>query len=204
MATLKDAIKILGEGPTEFFYFNSLKDEFPQLQNIAPKVPKHSSIEELRKNIETAINEGYSKVFCVIDMDNKRDSVEKEKYRQLKQDYSQLISDSESGTNCEVLFYETDRCSEFFFILYFKYTTAEFATSDKVEEEMHKICGYEKKIEFFKKHPLHPFFIKQNGSLKSAICNANKTCKTRVQDARDYSYSELGKMMQDLGIVPTK
>ncbi len=204
MAILKDAIKILGEGPTEFFYFNSLKDEFPQLQNIEPKVPKHSSIEELRKSIDNAISEGYSKVFCVIDMDNKREAAEKEKYRQLRLDFSKPIIDDKKGIRCDVVFYETDRCTEFFFMLYFKYTTAEFATSDKVVEELHKICGYEKKIEFFKKHPLHPFFIKQNGSLKSAISNSNNTYKTRVQEARDYSYSELGKMMQDLGIAPTK
>ena len=84
MAALKDVIKILGEGPTEFFYFNSLKDEFPQLQNIEPRVPKHSSIEELRRSIESAISEGYSKVLCVIDMDNKREPVEREKYKQLR------------------------------------------------------------------------------------------------------------------------
>lgn len=204
MATLQNAVKILGEGPTEFFYFNSLKDEFPQLQNIEPKVPKHSSLEELRKNIETAVNEGYSKVFCVIDMDNKREPVEKEKYRQLREDYSSPVVDDKKGINCEVVFYETDRCSEFFFLLYFKLTTSEFRTSDDVEKELNKTCGYIKSIDFFKKHPLHPFFIKQKGSLKSAINNANNTCKTREKDARDYSYSELGKMMQDLGINPTK
>ena len=203
MATLQNAVKILGEGPTEFFYFNSLKDEFPQLQNIEPKVPKHSSIEELRKSIESAINEGYSKVLCVIDMDNKRDPAEKEKYKQLRNDYSNPIVDDKKGVNCEVTFYETDRCSEFFFLLYFKYTTAEFMTSDKVVEELHNACGYEKNITFFKKHPLHPFFIQQKGSLKVAINNANRTCVTRIQDSRDYSYSELGKMMQDLGITST-
>ena len=46
--------------------------------------------------------------------------------------------------------------------------------------------------------------MKQGGSLKSAINNANNTCKTREEDVRDYSYSELGKMMHDLGINPTK
>ena len=92
---------MIGEGITEYYYFNSLKDEFPQLQNIEPKVPKHSSLEELRKNIETAINEGYSKVFCVIDMDNKREPAEKEKYRHLREDYSSPVVDDKKGINCE-------------------------------------------------------------------------------------------------------
>lgn len=204
MAVLRETIKIIGEGPTEFFYFNSLKDEFPQLQNIEPKVPKHSSIEELRKNIETAIEEGNAKVFCVIDMDNKRETAEKEKYKQLRLDFSKPIIDDKKGIRCEVEFYETDRCTEFFFLLYFKLTTSEFLTSDAVEKELNKTCGYIKSIDFFKKHPLHPFFLKQKGSLKTAINNANNTCKTRERDTRDYSYSELGKMMSDLGITPTE
>lgn len=31
---------IIGEGPTEYFYLNSLKDEFRELQNIKPDFPK--------------------------------------------------------------------------------------------------------------------------------------------------------------------
>ena len=135
-------------------------------------------------------------------MDNKKDEVEKEKYKRLRVDYAKPIINDKKGIHCEVVFYETERCTEFFFLLYFKLTTSEFLTSDDVEKELNKTCGYIKSIDFFKKHPLHPFFVKQKGSLKLAIKNAKSTCKTREEDARDYSYSELGKMMDDLGINP--
>lgn len=35
---------IIGEGPTEYFYLNSLKDEFRELQNIKPDFPKNTSL----------------------------------------------------------------------------------------------------------------------------------------------------------------
>ena len=42
MKKLKDAITIIGEGITEFYYFNSVKDEYKQL-NLKPSYPKHST-----------------------------------------------------------------------------------------------------------------------------------------------------------------
>ncbi len=73
MGKLADAIMILGEGSTESFYMNSLRDYYPaQLKSIEPKIPKHSNLTELEKKIEEGISKGYSKIFCMIDMDNKK------------------------------------------------------------------------------------------------------------------------------------
>ena len=41
---------MLGEGPTEFFYFKSLNDVFKGL-TIKPDYPKHTSMKELDLNI---------------------------------------------------------------------------------------------------------------------------------------------------------
>ena len=41
---------ILGEGPTEFFYFKSLCDVFKRL-TIKPDYPKHTNIKELEAKI---------------------------------------------------------------------------------------------------------------------------------------------------------
>ncbi len=90
MAKLKDVTLILGEGITEFYYLNSLKDRYPSLQNIEPKIPKHSSIKDLEKRIEAAIKEGYTRIFCIIDMDNKREGKEKRDYEKLKNKYKEI------------------------------------------------------------------------------------------------------------------
>ena len=70
MAKQHNSILILGEGPTEFYYFHSLRDELRSI-NIKPDYPKHTSMKELELKIEEGITLNYSHIFCVTDMDNK-------------------------------------------------------------------------------------------------------------------------------------
>lgn len=196
MGKLKDAIVILGEGPTEYFYINSLKDEFPFLQNVEPKIPKHTNLAELQKLIEDAVEKGYSKVYCVIDMDNKKDGIEKTKYEKLKNKYKKPIIKPKKGINCEVVFFETERCTELFFLYYFRYTTKEYICSDDLVKELNKESGYLKEQKFFARHPLHQYFIKKGGSLDNAIANSEKSCKSIETTERDCTYSQLGNMIE--------
>ena len=72
MKKIKDSIAVIGEGLTEYYYFNSLKDDFRQI-NIKPSYPKHSTgLDYLEQEIDKAIDAGYSLIICVIDMDNKK------------------------------------------------------------------------------------------------------------------------------------
>ena len=50
MGKLRQTALILGEGPTEFFYFKSLCDVFKRL-TIKPDYPKHTNIKELEAKI---------------------------------------------------------------------------------------------------------------------------------------------------------
>lgn len=84
----KQTTVIIGEGPTEFFYLNSLKDEFRQLQSIKPDTAKNTSLRELERSIESAIAMGYDRIFCLIDMDNKKkDPTSWAAYSELKRKY---------------------------------------------------------------------------------------------------------------------
>ena len=51
MGKLRQTALILGEGPTEFFYFKSLCDVFKRL-TIKPDYPKHTNLKELESKIE--------------------------------------------------------------------------------------------------------------------------------------------------------
>ena len=126
---------IIGEGPTEFYYLNSLKDRFRVLQHIKPDSPKNTSLRELQRSIESSIQMGYSQVFCLIDMDTKKkDAKSMAEYQRLKKKYHNAhIIKKRSGIDCQIRFYETERCTELFFVYYFKYTTQKFQTSDDVE-----------------------------------------------------------------------
>ena len=57
MGKLRQTALILGEGPTEFFYFKSLCDIFKSL-TIKPDYPKHTNIKELAAKIEEGIAMG--------------------------------------------------------------------------------------------------------------------------------------------------
>lgn len=202
MGKQRNTTIIIGEGPTEFYYLNSLKDEFRILQHIKPDSPKNTSLRELQRSIESSIQMGYSQVFCLIDMDTKKkDAKSMSEYQRLKKKYHNAhIVKKRSGIDCQIRFYETERCTELFFIYYFKYTTQKFQTSDDVETLLNKICGYDKTLKFFRGHPLHQFFEKQGGNFVNAIANANRSLFDVRNGNRDYTYSEIGSMFNDLGI----
>lgn len=202
MGKQRNTTIIIGEGPTEFYYLNSLKDEFRILQHIKPDSPKNTSLRELQRSIESSIQMGYSQVFCLIDMDTKKkDAKSLAEYQRLKKKYHNAhIVKKRSGIDCQIRFYETERCTELFFIYYFKYTTQKFQTSENIEVLLNKICGYDKTLKFFRGHPLHQFFEKQGGNFVDAIANANRSLVDVRNGNRDYTYSEIGSMFNDLGI----
>lgn len=194
---------IIGEGPTEFFYLNSLKDEFKELQNIRPDTPKNTGLRELEQSIESAISMGYDRIFCLIDMDTKKkDPTSRDAYAKLKRKYHRKkVSNIKKGINYEVRFFETDRCTELFFLYYFRYTGQNFINSKSIEDELSRCCGYEKTRRFFATHPLHQFFIKSGGDFGKAIDNAITSEESLARGDRDFTYSELGTMFQELGII---
>ncbi len=198
MAALKDSILVLGEGPTEVCYLLSLKDAYPQLQNIFPRHPSNTSVKDLAKRIKMGIEEGYSKIYCLIDMDNKTDGTCRTQYQKLKQQYAKIISKPKKGIYCEVRFFETHRCIEQFFLFYFGYSIKEYCDSDAVKNELNKVCGYENTIKFFNSHPLHPYFEAQGGSLDNAICNAERSINTMNIEERCYSYSQMGQFVKEI------
>ena len=199
----KNTTVIIGEGPTEFYYLNSLKDEFRELQNIKPDTPKNTSMRELERSIETAISMGYDRIFCLIDMDTKnKDRTSREEYARLKSKYhGKKVSNVKKGINYEIRFFETDRCTELFFLYYFRYTGQKFIDSKAIEDELSRSCGYEKTRRFFATHPLHQFFIKSGGDFRQAINNAVKSEESIARGDRNYTYSELGTMFRELGII---
>ena len=66
MGKLRQTALVLGEGPTEFYYFKSLCDVFKGL-TIKPDFPKHTNLTELEAKIKEGIALGYNRIFCIID-----------------------------------------------------------------------------------------------------------------------------------------
>ena len=191
MGKQRQTALILGEGPTEFFYFKSLCDVFKRL-TIKPDYPKHTNIKELEAKIAEGVAMGYSHIFCIIDMDTKDKEPERSQYQKLKAKYAKPIDKPKKGIYCEVEFFETHRCTELFFLYYFRYTSCPY-------DELNQCVEYRKTIEFFiKTKGLHGYFERNGGSLDKAVVNANQSIEEKEASGRDYTYSELGRLMMEL------
>ena len=198
---MKETIAVIGEGITEEYYLLSLKDIYKEI-TLSPKLPKHStSMNDMKKRIEECIDKGYSKVFCLIDMDNKKDFKNKSAYLELKDRYhNKDIKKKKKGISCHVRFFETNRCTELFFYYYFQYTSRCFYDSNEVVEMLKCKCAYEKTDKFFRLHPLHQYFESKGGLLKSAIDYADKSMKEKILNDTE-TYSELGAFFKELDLI---
>lgn len=198
MGKLRQTALILGEGPTEFFYFKSLCDIFKSL-TIKPDYPKHTSMKELEAKIADGVAMGYSHIFCIVDMDTKDVEPERSQYQKLKVKYAKPINKPKKGIYCKVEFFETHRCTELFFLYYFRYTSRLYETQEPLLKDLNQCIAYQKTADFFiKTKGLHGYFERNGGSLEKAVANANRSMEEKQKNARDYTYSELGRLISAL------
>ena len=198
MGKQRQTALVLGEGPTEFFYFKSLCDVFKNI-TIKPDYPKHTSIKELEIKIEEGIAMGYSHIFCVIDMDTKDQEPERTQYQKLRAKYAKPINKPKKGIYCNVEFFETHRCTELFFLYYFRYTSRSYEDQESLLKDLNKNVEYRKAIDFFiKSKGLHSYFERNGGSLNTATANANRSMEDKLANGREYTYSEIGKLIKKM------
>lgn len=198
MGKLRQTALILGEGPTEFFYFKSLCDVFKRL-TIKPDYPKHTNIKELDAKIAEGIAMGYNHIFCIIDMDTKDKEPERSQYQKLKAKYAKPIDKPKKGIYCEVESFETHRCTELFFLYYFRYTSRAYTDQEQLLKDLNQNVEYRKTAKFFIKcKGLHSYFERNGGSLTTAIVNAEHSMDEKAASGRNYTYSELGRLMGEL------
>lgn len=48
---------------------------------------------------------------------------------------------------------------------------------------------------------LHSYFERNGGSLVTATANANRSMEEMQMNSRDYTYSELGRLMEEMKIL---
>lgn len=198
MGKLRQTALILGEGPTEFFYFKSLCDIFKSV-TIKPDYPKHTSMKELEAKIADGVAMGYNHIFCIVDMDTKDVEPERSQYQKLKVKYAKPVAKPKKGIYCKVEFFETHRCTELFFLYYFRYTSRLYETQELLLKDLNQCIAYQKTADFFiKTKGLHGYFERNGGSLEKAVANANRSMEEKQKNARDYTYSELGRLISAL------
>lgn len=203
----KKAITIIGEGVTEKYYIESLKNLSPF--SITPKElgKKASSLKTLEQNIKNAIDDAYDEIYCLIDMDDKNENKTKYDYKILKDKYHDKIFRKPSkGIMSKVIFIETERCLELWFLFHFsKNITKKFNSYKDLEFELRKFRPkYEKTEKYFKTvlNIHNELTLKApKGSLKVAVENSISSIKSMVNDERTHTYSNMHLLIEALNIT---
>lgn len=202
----RETIAIIGEGITEKYYIESLKGLSPFTLLPQELGKKASSLKDLENSIKKAIKEGYDAVYCLIDMDTKRSGTNKDAYYSLKNKYHKEHKTKNNQT-CNVVFIETERCTELWFLYHFtkSATTREFRNYEELEQELKKFrSDYGKNDSYFRKNGgIHKNLteLQPKGSLEQAVRNAENSVESRDRDGRTHTYSEMGRLIKALKII---
>lgn len=196
---MKKSVAIIGEGETEWFYFDSLRIAQRYPFKVAPDFPSHSDISHILNLTKRYLLEQYDYIVCLIDMD---------RIRQVPKEFAVYMAAKNKKEFSKVMFVETYPCTEFWFLLHFlpKLSTKLYRSCDELLPELRKYMpGYEKTKNYFRKTKLFDY-LKANGDLGMAMKNAEKLCQLSHDNLKDQvSYSEICKVIKLLNeIMPMK
>lgn len=170
---IKKSIAIIGEGETEWWYFDTLRIACRYKFKVAPDFPQHSDIPHMAKLAEEYVKRDTDYVVCLVDMDRLlRLPAEMDVYQRVKK---------KSPSN--VIWIETNPCTEFWFLLHFlpQISTKHYETYEDVLPDLQRYMpGYEKTARYFKKNNLYKY-LTENGDLGRAISYAEEL--TRLSEA---------------------
>lgn len=204
---MRKTIALIGEGIAEKYYIDSLKGISPFVIMPRELGIKASNLKSLNKNICLCIEKGFSEIYCLIDMDGKTSGKTQSEYLTLKKKFhNKIFSKKSKGINSKVVFLETERCTELWFLYYFTKgaITRKFNNYDELEKELKKYRpNYEKSEKYFKSlGNINKNFENQNpkGSIINAYKNSESSYKSNTRDNRGYTYSEIHLLIKALGI----
>lgn len=202
MARKRITVAVIGEGITEKYYIQSLQD----ILEIKPTPikPKNSTIKELEISIKDCIKKGYSKIFCLIDKDNKINDGDPDhernaaEYVRLKRQYHNKLHKCADGSVTKIVMIESYPATEIFFLYYFGYTSAHY-TNQQLKHVLNNKFGYLTEERYLIKHSLHDTLVEYGGSLENAI-KASIQSTLNIDRDIDTSFSEISVLIQDLRI----
>ena len=84
-------------------------------------------------------------------------------------------------------------------VLVFRYTSRPYTDQEALIKDLNRDVAYQKTTDFFIKcKGLHSCFERNGGSLSTAVANAERSMKEKQEDGREYTYSELGRLLKIL------
>lgn len=186
---VRKSIAIIGEGETEWFYFDSLRTACRYPFKIAPEMPQHSDIPHMAKLAERYVARDYDIIVCLVDMDRiLSNPSEMTTYKHIKK-----------NSHSNIIWIETNPCTEFWFLLHFmpELSVKHYATCSDVIPDLQKYMpGYEKTSRYFQRAKLYEF-LRDNGDIGRAIRHAEKLSQLSLSSPSDkVAYSQIYKVIR--------
>jgi len=188
MAT-KQSIAIIGEGETEWFYFEALRISCRYPFKVAPDFPQHSDIPHMAKLAEDYVKREYDYVVCLVDMDRLLQlPKEMQTYQRIRRQSSQRI-----------MWIETNPCTEFWFLLHFlpQLSVRHYESYEELLPELQRYMPeYEKTARYFRKNNLYRY-LTENGDLQRAIAYAKDLSRMSEATPEDkIAYSQMHQLFE--------
>ena len=186
---VKKSIAIIGEGETEWWYFETLRVACHFKFKVAPDFPQHSDIPHMAKLAEDYVKRETDYVVCLVDMDRLlKVPTEMATYQKLKKKSSRNI-----------IWIETNPCTEFWFLLHFlpqlsmkHYDSCE----DVLPDLQHFMPDYEKTARYFRKNNLYNY-LTEHGDLERAIDYAKELSRLSEETPEDrIAYSQMHRVFE--------
>lgn len=187
---INKSIAIIGEGETEWFYFDSLRIAKRYPFRLVPGMPSHSDFGHILSLAERYLKEKFDYVICLIDMDRmKQLPAEMTKYQAIKRKREYK----------SVWFIETHPCTEFWFLLHFlpDLSKRKYISYDDLLPELQMYMpGYEKTKRYFRKTDLYTF-LENNGDIERAVRNGKLLSELSKSNPDDeICYSEVYRVIE--------
>ncbi len=182
----KVSIAIIGEGETEWHYFDSLRCARRFAFKVMPSMPQHSDIQHIASLADKYASQEYDYVVCLVDMDRLLTHPKE------MADYRALRNNSRKN----VIWVETNPCTELWFLLHFNQSGIKrYSKYEELERDLQRYMpGYAKTKKYFVRHPLYPSLAK-DGNLDAARTYAKKLCQHKAEHPKDQiAYSEIYKV----------
>ena len=186
---VKKSIAIIGEGETEWWYFETLRIACRYKFKVAPDCPQHSDIPHMAKLAADYVKRETDYVVCLVDMDRLlRLPKEMATYQQLKKSSSR-----------NVIWIETNPCTEFWFLLHFlpQLSTKHYETYEDVLPDLQRYMpGYEKTARYFRKNNLYKY-LTEHGDMQRAIGYAEDLTRLSEATPEDkLAYSQMHRVFE--------
>lgn len=193
-----DAIALVVDGQDEKWYIDRVKAHYPcnalKSIRIRPELPERKKVQELFDFAENKLNEEYTYVVLIIDMDEPlKDSKEFNTFQDLYEKYVAAHNNSlvgrqktKYGWMNKLLLIVNNPCLEYWYLLHYRKTTKFFADFAELQTELRKIpelSQYKKCDNYYNCHPDIYIRLERNNGLINARNNAVpfniSNCKTQ-------------------------